>query len=177
MKRRRMRLAVCACALILGLSGCGAGTAAENGASSTADASTGASSVQPDSTYTDSNGNEVLVFGNLTMTGPFSEKQSYPANDAGLTYGSADGIYPPVPNAEGYYDEYISYFPDLISAVGDNGTEGYVYKTDLFPPAYATTGDVDTARIAAFNEIGERTLPLFAQDGTTMVDTLTTSLR
>lgn len=135
------------------------------------------SSIQPDSFTINDDGTQTLVFGDKTMVGNFSqEKQDFPANDLGLTYGSLVDINPPVPRTVDCYSEYISWYPDLIAAVGEDGTSGYVYKTDLLLPEYQQYG-ANTARADAYNSMGERTLPLFAEDGTTMIGTMKIGLQ
>lgn len=60
--------------------------------------------------------------------------------------------------------------PDLISAVGNGGKEGYVLSDDLNDPG-ADTLDGATA----YNNIQEKSIPLYDQDGTTIIGTYTIS--
>ncbi|MDR2957420.1 MAG: hypothetical protein LBU61_04460 [Coriobacteriales bacterium] len=57
----------------------------------------------------------------------------YPVNDNGSTYGSV--VLAPNPDQE----------PDLIAVIATNGSEGYVYKTDL----YAFSGSATSLEHAA----------------------------
>lgn len=56
--------------------------------------------------------------------------------------------------------------PDLISAIADDGTEGYVRRDAVFPdPTTLTPGQV-------VDSTGAK-IPVYAQDGTTVIGTLT----
>lgn len=89
----------------------------------------------------------------------------YPINDNGQTYGSAALAQ--------NYDER----PDLIAAVGCDGQEGYIYKTDLesgIPktPAEALAQQQQYEAMAIASE-GERvvvrSIPLYDADGKTVI--------
>lgn len=73
----------------------------------------------------------------------------YPMNSAGQTYGSA------------LVADVVGYEPDLISAVGTEGGEGYVLADDLDP---AVSSPVEAlAYMVSFND--NRTIPLYDVDG------------
>lgn len=75
----------------------------------------------------------------------------YPTNAEGLTYGrDPRGAYPQ---------------PDLLAAIGDCGTSGYVLSRDLDEEAPWEPGAGDGR---------PRTLALFESDGVTQIDTFTT---
>jgi hypothetical protein len=76
----------------------------------------------------------------------------YPVNDSGMTYGSGAGIDADDPG------------PDLVSAYGTNGRCGFVRGADLPRPGRTLAG-----AIAATPE--EREIPLYAQDGVTVIGT------
>lgn len=89
----------------------------------------------------------------------------YPINDNGQTYGSAA--------LARNYDER----PDLIAAIGCDGQEGYIYKTDLesgIPktPAEALAQQQQYEAMAIASE-GERvvvrSIPLYDADGKTVI--------
>lgn len=88
----------------------------------------------------------------------------YAKNGDGLTYGSAADS--PAPGQE----------PDLITAFGDDGvTPGYVKKADLnrrtLPKSPAEVEE--RAKSGAQGTVGDIEVPLFAQDGKTVVGVFT----
>ncbi|EGW38523.1 hypothetical protein [Desulfosporosinus sp. OT] len=98
-----------------------------------------------------------LGFGHA-LANPYSDKKApvYPKNANGQTYGSGlDAIS-------------IDTMPDLISAVGADGTSGYVRPVDLIPPL-AKTRDEALAQ-QSNRKVGEiRKIPLYAKDGKTVI--------
>ncbi|MFA5531041.1 MAG: hypothetical protein WDA11_10295 [Thiohalomonadaceae bacterium] len=91
---------------------------------------------------------------------------SYPINESGLTYGSASDAASPEEE------------PDLISAVGVDGIEGYVYSKDLQEGAPNTPEEAIVMTKAmdekmASLRLGEtlvvRTIPLYDIDGKTII--------
>lgn len=83
---------------------------------------------------------------------------SYAVNQSGMTYGSA--LDSNRPGNE----------PDLIKAIGDDNTVGYVRATDLAPdhpttPEEALAGQQDNA--------GAKVIPLYGVDGITVIGTFT----
>jgi|SRR6478735_10048275 len=91
---------------------------------------------------------------------------SYSANDEGLTYGSA--LDAPSPETE----------PDLIQAVSDDGTEGYVLKTDLddadgTAAAASFTSPEDAVKWQARRALETVTIPVYAVDGRTVIGKFT----
>lgn len=91
---------------------------------------------------------------------------SYAKNKSGQTYGSAA------------FAVSVETEPDLISAVGVDGTEGYVYSKDLngdMPKtpeeAVAQTNAIreKTARARSNEPVVVRTIPLYDVDGKTVI--------
>jgi hypothetical protein len=89
---------------------------------------------------------------------------TFPENSDGLTYGSSLGAL----------DE--AGVPDLILVVATNGKQGYVYRSALNA---ADGSDVSTLQEASdWDEVGateSHTVPVFAEDGTTVIGTFTVS--
>jgi hypothetical protein len=80
---------------------------------------------------------------------PVPRGPDYPTNAAGETYGSAIDNSPQ---------------PDLLAAIGDCGSTGYVRRTDLEdPPPWIPGAGSDDALV----------VPLYEADGTTPLDTYT----
>ncbi len=79
----------------------------------------------------------------------------YPTNKLGMSYGSA-------------LDAGLGLEPDLIEAYGTNGAFGYVKRTDLEGPMPNSPAEA-VAQQAARPDKAE--IPLYAQDGTTVVGT------
>ena len=82
----------------------------------------------------------------------------YPVNQLGETYGSAAGVPP-------------SQQPDLIKAVATNGMVGYISKTALAADSGANVSNPQQAvqwdkTMAAR---GKQALPVYAQNGTTVI--------
>jgi hypothetical protein len=83
-----------------------------------------------------------------------NEQFNYNTNEHGQTFGSA--MF-----AESYETE-----PDLISAMGENGVFGYVYKEDLYCPTPSTR---EEALAMSQTRIKTQTIPLYASDGRTVI--------
>ena len=77
----------------------------------------------------------------------------YPTNANGQTYGPSD------PSGR-------RQLPDLIVAVGRDGTQGYVKLADLEQP-----GPASPEEAASFNTADPIDVPLYASDGTTIIGT------
>ena len=60
---------------------------------------------------------------------------------------------------EGFVDADL---PDLIAAIGTNGEIGFIEKSELSGPAI-------TPDLALAAETGTRTVPLYGQDGQTII--------
>lgn len=72
-------------------------------------------------------------------------------------------------NDEQISDKGAERLPELIRAVGDKGVEGYVRLSDLEGPAPADPTE-------ALKQQGEvKVLPIYAEDGVTVIDHLTES--
>lgn len=80
----------------------------------------------------------------------------YQKNERGMTYGS--GLDAPSIDVE----------PDLIEAIGADGTAGYVRSDDLVPPLPTSLEEAATSEKYANRA---RTIPLYAVDGTTVIGT------
>lgn len=104
----------------------------------------------------------------LVMT-PASQRAL--ANSTGCTSGPrpAIGKFPGDKNGDGKIsDSGNERIPALVAAVGDHGVAGYVKASDVFcSPAPASP-----AAALAEQEQGQ-TIPVYARNGTTVVDTLT----
>lgn len=94
---------------------------------------------------------------NYTAPGARQQRQAEPApeetrtNQNGDTVGSAEGLTDPE-------------LPDLVSAIGTDGTAGYVRATDIaYTPASPEQALADAA------SRGPRSVPLFAEDGITEI--------
>lgn len=74
---------------------------------------------------------------------------SYPVNADGLTYGSILSA------------EYVGEEPDLVSAVSENGVEGFVRIDNLKDPIPRTPEEA----VALYSEESSRTIPLVDLDG------------
>lgn len=99
-----------------------------------------------------------LGFG-IALANPNPEKiqaQVYLKNENGQTYGS------------GLNAISIDTLPDLISAVGVDGTNGYVHSVDLIPPLAKTKEEA--LALQSKRKVGDiRKIPLYAVDGKTVI--------
>jgi len=81
----------------------------------------------------------------------------------------AIGSIPPDVNGDGIIsDEGPERIPSLIAAAGDHGVSGYVKYSDL----YGTPAPLSPAA-ALVAQTKTRSIPIYAADGVTVVDTLT----
>jgi hypothetical protein len=78
----------------------------------------------------------------------------YPVNENGMTYGSGAGIDEDDPG------------PDLVAAYGTDGRCGFVRATDR------DQGARTLAQALASPDPSDRTVPLYAQDGVTVIGEL-----
>nr|WP_281054652.1 M56 family metallopeptidase [Thermosediminibacter oceani] len=76
----------------------------------------------------------------------------YQVNEYGETYGPA------------IYAEFLGEEPDLIAAIGIDGTFGYVRSSDLKTPDPRTPEEA-----VAQNKLGARLIPLYDKDGRTVI--------
>lgn len=83
----------------------------------------------------------------------------YPKNQSGETYGSL--LDAPSPDLE----------PDLIAAIGVDGTEGYVRATELYSGPLPKSPDEAVAYMKALESApySVRKVPLYAADGKTVI--------
>lgn len=81
----------------------------------------------------------------------------YDVNENGEIYGSK------------YFLNAIGVEPDLISATGDDGTEGYIKRVDL------EIDEASTLEEALATNYNTRTVPLYTYDGKTIVGQFTFS--
>lgn len=96
---------------------------------------------------------------------------AWPVNENGQTYGSSSDIAAYLPDGGSTGNVGYTLLPDLVEMIGDNGVSGYVYKEDM----YDLSEDGPRARaFLAAAEAGadsfEYAVPVYAQDGTTVVD-------
>lgn len=81
----------------------------------------------------------------------------FPVNESGQTYGSLAGVGPRSP-----------YAPDLIQAMGEDGTEGYIYSSDFLQER--GNNPEEELRLQAEREArGPYPIPLYASDGKTII--------
>ncbi|MFF2531522.1 hypothetical protein ACFVS2_21680 [Brevibacillus sp. NPDC058079] len=80
---------------------------------------------------------------------------NYPINDQGQTYG------------QGPYPVGTTQVPDLISATGENGVNGYVKATDL--NANVSTPEEAYAYQKSMEKLGYKSIPLYKSDGKTVI--------
>lgn len=96
---------------------------------------------------------------------------AWPVNENGQTYGSSSDIAAYLPDGVSTGNAGYALLPDLVEMVGDNGVSGYVYKEDMYD--FSEDGPRARAFLAAA-EAGadsfEYVVPVYAQDGTTVVD-------
>ena len=96
---------------------------------------------------------------------------AWPVNENGQTYGSSSDIAAYLPDGGSTGNVGYTLLPDLVEMIGDNGVSGYVYKEDMYD--LSENGPRARAFLAAA-EAGadsfEYTVPVYAQDGTTVVD-------
>lgn len=92
----------------------------------------------------------------------------YEVNARGITYGHVDPRISPA----------LQEIPQLIAAIGIDGTEGYVYASDLDGEQpqnpeeaikYMENLEIEVARARAARSIYFRTIPLYASDGVTVI--------
>lgn len=88
-----------------------------------------------------------------------NQASPYPKNQNGETYGSL--LDAPSPDLD----------PDLIAAIGVDGTEGYVRATELNSGPHPTSPDKTVAYMKALESApySVRTIPLYAADGKTVI--------
>lgn len=106
-------------------------------------------------TYTSPSGESVQV----SPVAVDQVRPVYPVNENGQTYGSAADAM-----ALG------ADLPDLVLVQGKNGTTGYALREDwLFP---TPSNPEEAAAMMESGELGPREIPVYAQDGETVVDTM-----
>ncbi len=89
---------------------------------------------------------------------------NYKANASGQTYGNAvDSVY-------------IEDLPDLVSVIGDNGKEGYVYTHELFDSPSSPEEAMKEQEAIENGSYVPKVLNVYNSDGTTVIDTLTETL-
>lgn len=99
---------------------------------------------------------EFLTFPTDPLEYPAPSPSAITTNEAGQTIGSGEG-------AQSEND-----LPDLVSAIGENGTNGYVKKADLLAGVPSSPEQASAKRTA-----GSRSVPLYAANGVTQLDTFT----
>lgn len=104
----------------------------------------------------------------------------WPVNENGQTYGSASDLFAYLPSEASAIRvseaAWYGLLPDLVAHVGDNDISGYVLKEDYyspdgdFPPAWS---EAITAAVEAGADSWEYVIPVYAEDGETVVDSIT----
>ena len=96
---------------------------------------------------------------------------AWPVNENGQTYGSSSDIAAYLPDGVSTGNAGYALLPDLVEMVGDHDVSGYVRKEDMYD--LSENGPRARAFLAAA-EAGadsfEYAVPVYAQDGTTVVD-------
>lgn len=115
-----------------------------------------------------------------TVPGAHVPDFEWPVNENGQTYGSASDLFAYLPSETSTISVsnavWYSLLPDLVAYVGDNGVSGYVLKKDYyspdgdFPPAWS---EAITAAVEAGDDSWEYVIPVYAEDGETVVDSIT----
>ncbi|WP_415854366.1 hypothetical protein [Sinomonas sp. G460-2] len=101
--------------------------------------------------------------GQVTFPNQGGSQAAFPKNARGETYGSGAFVK-------------AGEEPDLISAIGDDHkTWGYVRKTDMASRAQPKNPEEVRARAASAQtgRVGDKVVPLYAQDGVTVVGSFT----
>ncbi len=93
----------------------------------------------------------------------------YPVNEQGQTYGSSALAYENLPEGTVSKD-VIDYMPDLVSVVGEDGTEGYILKEDFLPPSTPSSPE-EALQMQSDGAYDEKEVPLYASDGKTVLGT------
>lgn len=96
----------------------------------------------------------------LTASATTDTRYQCHTNEYGDTYGSE------------YFLNQIDIQPDLVAAVGDDGTEGYVWAEELNASPVSSPEEA-AAYMAA--EHPDRAIPLYEEDGRTVIGTFTIS--
>lgn len=91
----------------------------------------------------------------------------YPVNEQGQTYGSSALAYENLPEEVSAL-EAIDYMPDLVSAVGEDGTEGYIPKEDFLPSAIPSSPE-EAIQMQNNGTFDHEEVPLYASDGETVL--------
>ncbi len=96
---------------------------------------------------------------------------AWPVNENGQTYGSSSDIAAYLPDGGSTGNVGYTLLPDLVEMIGDHDVSGYVRKEDMYD--LSENGPRARAFLAAA-EAGadsfEYAVPVYAQDGTTVVD-------
>lgn len=101
-------------------------------------------------------GTFLAIFSLINVDARTSAASVYPKNEAGQTYGSEK-------LATSFEKE-----PDLIAAVGTDGTKGYVKATDLYGELPKTPEEAASKQEQRTSEASRR-IPLYEKDGVTVI--------
>ena len=93
---------------------------------------------------------------------------SYPVNENGQTYGSSADAYRNLPEGISS-NSVIDYLPDLVLVANDEGTEGYVLKTDYLPTMPNNPEEAQSLAESATDQSNE--VPMYDSDGETVLGT------
>lgn len=109
-----------------------------------------------------------IVGGSTLAVVAYAASTRYQLNDRGMTYGHVDPRLPP-------NEQEI---PQLIAALGIDGTEGYVYASDLDGDQpetpeeaikYMENLEIEIAAAKAAGQEYLRYIPLYESDGVTVI--------
>lgn len=97
----------------------------------------------------------------------------FPVNEQGQTYGSLSDLENPVSGGAVVDECNEAHVPDLVEVTADNGANGYVLSEDLLGPLPDLSGRAD--ELTEDEGSVERELTVYAQDGKTVLGSLTVS--
>ena len=111
--------------------------------------------------YTCINEDDIYLAPEHTVKAPHATVD-YEINENGQTYGTTpDSVY-------------LEDYPDLISVIGNNGKQGYIYKEDYIGDLPDSPEEAEKIAEAQHNGTDEpRTFNVYASDGKTVIDTFT----
>ncbi len=102
-----------------------------------------------------------------------SQQAVFPVNEQGQTYGSLSDLENPVSGGVAVDECNEAYVPDLVEVTADNGVNGYVLSEDLLGPLSDLSGEATELTEDGGSTVRE--LPVYAQDGKTVLGSLTVS--
>ena len=107
-------------------------------------------------------GDDGTLYIDSEMTIAVPHKTDFDVNENGETFGSASDVI------------YVEDEPDLMAALGDNGKEGYIRKSEADGGVSECSTPEETVRkIEELTANGPRVINLYESDGVTVIDTFT----